>query len=178
MALPAVVAGIRDLLPHHLRSGWDAIQGGFNRWCEPQADRTALWITTHGPRHGFRPPTTAERSAALGLDEYLPRLGLSEVEVYNLQGNSFDTEALRMRACGPLRAIANGDIVSGHTFPTPSRILGMYASVRAHVEQLGLGAVSSPFPADLHDILALVDAGATLAALLQQSAAQVGRGRE
>ncbi|MFM7978324.1 MAG: hypothetical protein ACKPKO_03330, partial [Candidatus Fonsibacter sp.] len=70
---------------------------------EQVADMAAGWIAEHGSEHGFRTPNVRERGRAMGMAAYLHGLGLSESELYDAQGNSFDPQAVLSRLQEGLR---------------------------------------------------------------------------
>eukprot|EP00969_Alexandrium_andersonii_P054164 2384440-Alexandrium_andersonii.AAC.1 len=56
-------------MPTHLHAGWDVLCSGHCRGPrELVARETCRWIDTDGPALGFRVPSVAERSRALGME--------------------------------------------------------------------------------------------------------------
>jgi len=91
--LAQVGAEIRRLLPERLRGDWDMVLG-HNACHGTFGAGLGEWLVEHGPRIGVRPPTIAERSRALGWEDYEGRLGLAPVALFDAQGNAFDQDAL------------------------------------------------------------------------------------
>ena len=63
------------------------------------------------------PPTTAERSRMLGIEDFGPALRLTDLQLYNAQGNAFDRTALMMRIRAGLLTWARGDHLPPADFP-------------------------------------------------------------
>ena len=82
---------LRDLLPEHLRLGYRHIQSGL---LTPDSDDmtndASRWLAAHGEAVGVRIPNVSERGRAMGMLPYLRSLGLTDAQLYNAQGNSFD----------------------------------------------------------------------------------------
>ena len=77
------------------------------------------WITRHGPAHGLRIPSIAERSRALGLEPYLHTLGLTDREAYDAQGNAFDRNIVGIRCGAALQGWLNEHPPTPtHVYPT------------------------------------------------------------
>ena len=70
---------------------------------ERELEGAAGWISQHGDAAGFRIPNTRERGRAMGMGAYLTAVGLSEQELYDAQGNSFDPHAIVVRLRDGLR---------------------------------------------------------------------------
>ena len=68
---PARIPGvICATLPAELRAGWDnlnTVRRSPQDGTEQAAARTAAWVARHGPGHGFRAPSVAERARAAGM---------------------------------------------------------------------------------------------------------------
>ena len=94
-----ISSNIRALMPADIQPGWDAIK--HDMALDPDhrmvADAAAAWLVDFGTAHGVRPPNTEERSRLQGIEEYAQRLGLSNNDLYNAQGNMFDPAAIASR---------------------------------------------------------------------------------
>ena len=102
---------VRAMLPDDLRNGYHRLlTGPLSRSNEHEAVAAARWLTTHGDALGLRIPNTSERGRALGLLPYLRTMGLTDAQLYNAQGNSFDRCIVGLRL-GPIiaRWLAGGD---------------------------------------------------------------------
>ena len=124
---------IRDFIPVHLRAAYRHIQSGFLTTGTGQAtDDATRWFAVHGEAFGVRVPNVSERGRAMGMLPYLRSLGLTDTQIYNAQGNSFDRAIVGLRL-GPIvaRWLAGGDIPT-HVFPTPHTILNVYRRVYAN----------------------------------------------
>eukprot|EP00974_Lingulodinium_polyedra_P020009 1934436-Lingulodinium_polyedra.AAC.1 len=64
--MASVVARMRELMPANLRHGRSRLNRGRDRAYPDECGVAAAWIASHGPRLGFRPPSTGERSRAIG----------------------------------------------------------------------------------------------------------------
>ncbi len=120
---------------------------------EREAEAVATWISRHGEAAGFRVPNTRERSRAMGMGAYLADLGLSENELYDGQGKSFDPQAVVIRLRDGLRRWAQGDVLPRQQYPAMDRVEEAFQEVHAYVEQRGLLGCTRPFPHDLRDRL-------------------------
>eukprot|EP00975_Prorocentrum_lima_P047474 9926546-Prorocentrum_lima.AAC.1 len=68
MTLGQVRAHMRNVLPQYLHTAWDRVNlPSGSRCADSLVAPLTDWILSHGPEHGVRFPTTAERAAALGL---------------------------------------------------------------------------------------------------------------
>ena len=147
MSYKQTIAHIADRLPNERRDGWLAICSGtvLRGQVEVAAASTARWIEQHGRDFGFRAPSVVERSRVMGLAEYHAQLGLTDPELYNAQGNSFD-RALLPSCIGPtLRIWATGVDLPKHAFPTAAQVEQGYQVLRSEVEALGIvGLTTAP----------------------------------
>ncbi|MFM7981208.1 MAG: hypothetical protein ACKPKO_18020, partial [Candidatus Fonsibacter sp.] len=89
---------IRQRRPQKPRRAWMLIARNMTSGRdERDAEAVATWIATHGEAEGFRVPNVKERSRAKGMAAYFDELGLTEQELYDGQGTSFDPQAVLMR---------------------------------------------------------------------------------
>ena len=143
---------IKNRIPQEHRIGWMLIArnlvSGAN---EREAEGAAGWISQHGEAAGFRIPNTRERARAIGMGAYLAALGLSEQEMYDAQGNSFDPHAIVMRLRDGIRQWAAGGPVGRHQYPSMDAVAGAFEDVKRYVSDRGLGGCTRPFPHDLFD---------------------------
>eukprot|EP00974_Lingulodinium_polyedra_P006634 632474-Lingulodinium_polyedra.AAC.1 len=85
-----IVKFIRGKMPEELREGWKQMHlanGARDTW---EVREASLWVATHGPAMGFRPPNVRERARITGASAYWESLDLDLLELYNAQGNHFD----------------------------------------------------------------------------------------
>ena len=140
--------------PPGLQEGWALIARGLASGPrEREAIPTAAWIAAHGRQHSFRAPSLEERSRAMGCAAYGTRLmecGLTERQLYDAQGNSFDRTAVALRIRDAVAAWRRGGAVPRHAYPSPRVVARVYEALRAHVAGMGLPALvlPQPFPAD------------------------------
>ena len=81
-------SAIRATMPAELRQGWGFLKRKMvNLQNEANVENVTRWIAVHGEMHGYRTPTTKERSRAMGMEAYLAELGLTESVLYDAQGN-------------------------------------------------------------------------------------------
>ena len=86
-------------------ASWDIIRqltaGTLHSMSPEEAEEACLpaarWIAEHGPAHGFRAPSLAERTRALDLDPYFALLALSPRDLFDAQGNHFDRAVVGAR---------------------------------------------------------------------------------
>ena len=132
--------------------GFKAVCNGTHGQNEQDAMVYARWVSTHGHRFGFRPPTVAERVRSTGQETYLRSLHLSERELFDLTGNHFDCNAVQTIIAPLLRDWVYLRRVPGWSYPSPASQAPLLASlselVRQHCPQLALQ--DAPWPADLN----------------------------
>ena len=87
------------------------------------------------------------------MGAYLNDLGLSEQEMYDAQGNSFDPQALMIRMQDGVRHWAGGGQCARHEYPGMDAVANAFGVVQRYVAERGLGGVAHPFPHDLHERL-------------------------
>ena len=87
----------------------------------------------------------------MGMGGYLNDLGLSEQEMYDAQGNSFDPQALLVRMQAGLRQWARGEMRTRHEYPGMDAVANAFGTVQRYVADRGLGGCAHPFPHDLHE---------------------------
>ena len=167
-------AYIRQQLPERLRGDWDAVLRRRDAVHGCFESGLGEWLVEHGPRLGARPPTVAERSRALELEEYHDRLGLAPVAMYDAQGNSFDQAALAMRLAGLMQLLGAGQAVTGHGFAPPWIVAQLYEGVCEYCLAHGAVPERSPYPADLRAALRHTS-GPAIVATLGFDAAPGGR---
>ena len=153
--LCAVARHIGRVLPASLQAPWAAFCAGNRQAADEQAAIPAFeWISQHGGENGFRPPNTRERSRAMGVDAYMDALArcgpLSDRDIYDVQGDAFDPDAVLLRVGAPLlHWLRGGNLATYacppilHCFAAHSRLLGALRRA-GHVPP-----VTNPFPADL-----------------------------
>ena len=154
-------ARVRRFLPPEHHAGWNAIaQGeadpGFHRPRSPATDEAAAFLAANPDITGCKPPTTVERSHMLGIGDFGPALQLTDLQLYNAQGNAFDRTALMMRIRAGLLAWARGDHLPPADFLPPSALVRAYDALLAAVDQdeeaRGRGE-RTPFPAHVAGLL-------------------------
>ena len=93
------------------------------------------WIARYGERHGFRTPSVAERSRALGLDQggYASALGLSPRDLYDAQGNAFDRAIVGVRLGPSFQDVLATPDRPRHRYPTPTALCALYDDTAAAV---------------------------------------------
>ena len=147
-------ARIRQRLPDVHHAGWNAIvrgeaDPGRSRGRLPAAEDVATYLARNADAVGCRPPTTAERSRMLGIGDFGAALRLTELQLYNAQGNAFDRTALVLRIRAGLLAWARGEHLPPATFLPPSALEREYDALLCTVDQdgeaRGLGE-RAPFP--------------------------------
>ena len=74
------------------RESWFLLNRG--NALESRTLSAAYWIAEHGPSHGIRTPNVRERARALGMGDYMAQLHLTDLELFNAQGNIFDLDSL------------------------------------------------------------------------------------
>ena len=86
----------------------------------------------------------------LGIGDFGPALRLTELQLYNAQGNAFDRTALMLRVRMGLQTWAQGGLIPPATFSPPSALVSAYEALLGAVNQdddaRGYGE-STPFPA-------------------------------
>ena len=99
---------------------------------------------------GARPPNAAERSRELGVDDYIPDLGLPPDVEWTSQGNLFHPEALTDRiAIGLLSWLTDPSPPRVELrFPSPARIQQIFASFLEPLRITGYRYVFSAWPDD------------------------------
>ena len=121
------------LLPPALQAAWRLLILNPQGWeAERRMEPVAAWLATHGEALGARGPNTAERGRAAGLFDLCQGLraqGLSNVELFDAQGNAFDVDACRSRIQEPILAWLQGA-------PTPSARPLAPAAVGLHYRRL------------------------------------------
>ena len=145
---------VKMRLPLHVRPGWGLIARNLT---SPQSERdteeVAAWIASHGTEHGFRTPNVRERGRAMGMMGYLEELELSEQDLYDAQGNSFDPQAVLLRMQKSVADWARGEDLVRHEFPSAASVNEAFAVVRDYVRMRVLNGVDYPFPHDLREWL-------------------------
>jgi hypothetical protein len=81
---------------------------------------------------------------------------LTDLELYNAVGNHFDVDAVWARLVGPLSRAVAGPGAGRHHFIPPADLVAIYFGLQQEVQGTGRGIPTepSPFPEDLHGILA------------------------
>ena len=87
------------------------------------------------------------------MGAYLNDLGLSEQEMYDAQGNSFDPQALMIRMQDGVRQWTRDGQSARHQYPAMYAVSDAFDTVQRYVAERGLGGVAHPFPHDLHERL-------------------------
>ena len=108
---------IQGLLPRHLRPAWEWLASERTIGSPAEVEPLAAWIATEGATHGVRTPNAQERARAMGIDDYMHSLGLSDIDSYNATGNAFDGSALLSRIEEPLKKLGSAPA------PNPDRWL-------------------------------------------------------
>ena len=88
-----------------------------------------------------------------GYTRSLSQCGLTDFQLYNAQGDSFDRAAVFVRIRDAVAAWVGGRELAGHAYPTPPEVDRMYEALRAGLSEAGLAACPSPFPHDLRATL-------------------------
>ena len=105
-------AEVRRLLPPELKQAWNMLAvNPQGREAERETEPAAIWLAQHGAALGARPPNVTERGRAAGIHELCQGLlaqGLTPQELFDAQGNAFDTDAFRSRVQAPLLAWLGG----------------------------------------------------------------------
>lgn len=159
MATPPaeIDAGVRESLAAGPQHEWDVFQG---RAGAPELrHHTALsrWLAAHLAQVGVRVPTALERARVTGLKDEIFALGLTELQIYNAVGNSFDYDFLCSRMACPLQRLVLGECSSKPRFVTPARVMQVFAELARRVRQLGGRPLDSCLPPriDEADVLQL-----------------------
>ena len=119
---------------------------------EPRCYVIALWISHEGHTVGFKPPTVAERSRICGIANLASDLRLTDNQLFDGQGNFFDSGALAMRMHGSIAPWLKDKIdLPRHAWDRPIDIAQMYADLRQSAGARGRGAHAKahPVPRDL-----------------------------
>jgi hypothetical protein len=157
---------IRDALPQQHQRGWDWITHPPNvrlEGCtEREAEDTAQYITNHYAALGLRPPSTTERAKIAGIYDYASSLNLTEHQLFNAMGNSFDKQAITIRIRDGLKQWIERRPVPQCRYPTPAQLRENFHHVRAEViraaaaDRMDIASqdlATEPFPNDLVDPL-------------------------
>eukprot|EP00969_Alexandrium_andersonii_P251755 11126276-Alexandrium_andersonii.AAC.1 len=83
------------------------------------------------------------------METYFAGLGLSDVEPFNAQDNTFGLTALATRIRPLVEAWVDGGWV-GHRYHSPARLLAHYQRLRAEVAALGVAPRSVALPGLAH----------------------------
>ena len=144
-------------MPGQLRAGWTLIERGLaTRDKERDAIPTAAWIAAHGAGLGFRSPNVGERARAMGMAACLgnlQQLGMSDYQLFNAQGNSFDRAAVAFRLREAITTWVLGGELPRHAYPAPAEVLEAYNLLKGAALSAGMAACPSPCPRELHDTL-------------------------
>ena len=153
---PLLGRQIKTYVPESLHRSWDRLAGGFQLPAqEEEARPAALWLALHGPGIGARIPNVVERSRALGAEDYYKRLaeeGLTELELFNAQGNSFDQDALRWRIQEPVMTFLTGGTLAPPKLLPPRQAAERFVKMRdslANKPELRPHLVTAPGPEGL-----------------------------
>ena len=158
--VPAPLLGrqIKTHVPENLHRSWDRLAGGFQLPAhEEEARPAALWLAQNGPGIGARIPIVVERSRALGAEDYYKRLageGLTELELFNAQGNSFDQDAARWRIQEPVMMFLAGGVLTPPRLLPPRQAAERFVKLRdslAAKPDLRPHLVAAPGPDGLSD---------------------------
>ena len=126
-------AEVRRLLPPELKPAWNMLAvNPQGREAERDTEPAAIWLAQHGATLGARPPNVTERGRAAGIHELCQGLlaqGLTPQELFDAQGNAFDTDAFRSRVQTPLLAWLNG-------LPLPPADLMAPRALRLHYDHM------------------------------------------
>jgi len=151
---------IKRLLPAPLHRGWESITRGRAETQEAEAINVAKFIAANGARLGFRTPDAEERTRALGIQEYVRSLRLSEYDTFNATGNAFDRDACYCRIFHPLREwAADHNTAPQHNFLHPAELMNAYndlaqvAAKQPTFNPANQHTMESPFPRDLQQHL-------------------------
>ena len=114
----------------------------------------AKWVSEHGHRFGFRPPTVDERVRSTGQEAYLRALDLSQRDLFDLTGNHFDCSAIQVMLAPLLRDWVSLRHVRGWTYPAPAAQAALLASLGPHVRNHypNLALRDAPWPNDLNSL--------------------------
>ena len=143
--LNTVPPELRNLYRRLLNPGQRGLSYDDERRLEP----LMAWIDGQGPGLGYRVPVPIERARSTGRINYLTALRLNEVQLFNVVGNHFDSDALRARIKGPLRKITSTIEQRQHALPSPADLAVIFHSVAWEVTRLQIPVVASAFPPDL-----------------------------
>ena len=126
-------AEVRRLLPPELKRAWNMLAvNPQGRDAEREAEPAAIWLAHHGAALGARPPNVTERGRAAGTHELCQGLlaqGLTPQELFDAQGNAFDTDAFRSRVQAPVLAWLGGQ-------PLPPASLMAPLALRHHYSRM------------------------------------------
>lgn len=159
-SLAQVQAQILRLMPEAIRPLYSRIlRGEVPQGEERQVAAAMDWIGDAGSAHGFRIPNVRERMRSTGREEYLETLRIGQLEMFNLVGNHFDPDALRVRLQEPLNRALAAPEGTRHQYCSPGSLAVIYRSIATQIRSEGMQVQPAPFPMDLRCPLAAMHGG-------------------
>ena len=158
-------AAIAGRMPAGLRPLWGRLATGLyqaNTQSEDDLTCVCAWISVHGPAAGFRIPNVQERARNMGMEAYirdLARLGdLTEKEVFDAEGNSFDFHAVMVRTAVQIARWTQGEPIRAHQYPRHVASVQAHADAKDFVRAQGMvPPTTGPHPDDLARRLVVTD---------------------
>lgn len=128
-------AAVRRLLPEGLRGVWTLLTHSPARVPQDQARDLAAWVENHGAAHGFRTPSVAECTRALGLEAHIRRLDLPTFATLSAQSDAFDPASFLHRAEHGVISWLHGASLPAVHFPTVAELRRDYEALLADVRR-------------------------------------------